>query len=145
MTRSTILLLISMAPAHGLNAQAAPGLRVGLTNIAPVPVDVGRSTREPARLSLNSNFPLINSAAGRDVKNSDAPLLGVLIGALVGGVSFRLLADNHVDNPGNYTTDVGPVWIQLKADSTLLFHCRTFRGEGHSSGGTVRSSATNVT
>jgi hypothetical protein len=30
-------------------------------------------------------------------------VLGALIGALVGAVSFRLLADNHVDSPGHYT------------------------------------------
>ena len=103
MTRATILLLTWIASVHGLSAQAASGPRVGLTNIGLSRVDAGRSTRTPARLSLDWNPPLIDPAARREVKNSDAPLLGALIGVLVGAVSFRLLADDHVDNPGNYT------------------------------------------
>jgi hypothetical protein len=103
MTRVTLLLFTSIASFHALNAQAASGPRVGLTNIGLSRVDVGLSTRGPARLSFDWHSPPIDPAARREVKNSDAPLLGALIGVLVGAVSFRLLADDHVDNPGNYT------------------------------------------
>jgi hypothetical protein len=99
-----ILLLISIASAQGLGAQAASGLRVGLASIAPARVDVTRPLLVLARSSINSSARVVDSTAKRSGKSSNAPLLGAVIGAFVGGVSFRLLADNHVDEPGHYAT-----------------------------------------
>jgi hypothetical protein len=108
MTRQTMLLLISVASARGLSAQAATGPRLGLTNLAAVQTDVSRPPRASGRQVSPNNWErgaviggLIGTAVGilfynafeRETHGTIYVVVwafgGAMIGGLIGSASHR--------------------------------------------------------
>lgn len=91
MTKRTMLLVIAIATAHGLGAQAVSGPRVGLSNSGPARLDASR--------------PLLTQHGGvRPNHWARGAIIGGLIGAAI-GVFFY----NAFENETHGTIYIG-VW-----------------------------------